>query len=209
MNITDLLQSQLSGTMIDQLSKQAGISDPQKTSTAANGIMNVLLGALAQNAAKPEGANALAKALDRDHDGSMLDNIMDMIGGQAQPANQKAADGAGILGHILGNRKEGAIETVSKVSGLNGNQIGSLMTSLAPMIMAALGKAKKEDNLDAGGLSGMLSGVLGGMTGGQQKQVDPKMALINAFLDKNKDGNISDDLMRMGGSFLGKLFGRK
>ncbi|MBP6184282.1 MAG: DUF937 domain-containing protein [Saprospiraceae bacterium] len=208
MNITDLLQSQLTGNLLEQLSQKAGISDTQKTSTAANGIMNVLLGALAQNAAKPGGASSLANALDRDHDGSMLDNIMDMFTGQAQPANPKAADGEGILGHILGNRKEGAIETVSKVSGLDSNQIGSLMISLAPMIMGALGKAKREDNLDEGGLAGMLSGVLGGISG-QQKQVDPKMAIINAFLDKNKDGNISDDLMRMGGSFLGKLFGKK
>ncbi len=208
MNITDLLQSQLSSTLLDQLSKQAGITDTQKTSTAASVIMNVLLGAMAQNASKPEGANALAKALDRDHDGSLLDNVIGMFTGQQPPVNERAVNGAGIIGHILGNRQQGAIETVSKVSGLNTSQVGSLMASLAPVIMGAIGKAKKQDNLDAGGLAGMLSGILGGLSN-QQNQVDPKMALINAFLDKNKDGSIADDLMRMGGSFLGKLFGKK
>ena len=171
--------------------------------------MNVLLGAMAQNAAKPEGAAALNNALERDHDGSVLDNLMGMFTGQAQPANSKAINGAGILGHILGSRQSGAVEAVSKASGLNTNQVGSLMVSLAPMIMGMLGKVKKEEGLDSSGLAGMLGGLMANMKGGNQSQTDPKMALLMSFLDQNKDGNIADDVIRMGGGLLGKLFGKK
>ncbi len=207
MNITDLLQSQLTGGVMETLSKQIGGADTQKTQAATSGIMNILLGAMAKNAATPTGASALSNALDRDHDGSILDDVMGMFTGQAKPANTKAVNGEGILGHILGGRKDTAAETVSKMSGLDKSQVGSLMVSLAPMIMGALGKAKKDNNLDASGVAGMLGGILGGMKGGAQK--DPKMAMLEAFLDKDGDGSIVDDVAGMGMSFLGRLFGRK
>lgn len=209
MNITDLLQSQLSSGVLETLSKQIGGADTQKTQAATSGIMNILLGAMAKNASTPTGASALSNALDRDHDGSILDDVMGMFTGQAKPANAKAVNGEGILGHILGGRQDSAADTVSKMSGLDKSQVGSLMVSLAPMIMGALGKAKKENNLDASGLAGMLGGVLGGMKSGKTAQQDPKMAMLTAFLDKDGDGSIVDDVAGMGMSFLGRLFGRK
>lgn len=192
---------------METLSKQIGGADTQKTQVATSGIMNILLGAMAKNAATPSGASALSNALDRDHDGSVLDDVMGMFTGQSKPANAKAVNGEGILGHILGGRQESATETVSKMSGLDKSQVGSLMVTLAPMIMGALGKAKKENDLDASGVAGMLGGILGGMKGGAKK--DPKMAMLEAFLDKDGDGSIVDDVAGMGMSFLGRLFGRK
>lgn len=209
MNITDLLQSQLSGNVLETLSKQIGGANPQQTQVATSGIMNILLGAMAKNAATPEGASALSKALDRDHDGSVLDDVMGMFTGQAKPASEKALNGEAILGHVLGNRKDSAAKTISQVSGLNTSQVGSLMVQLAPLIMGALGKAKKENNMDASDLSSMLGGILGGMKSGNQKQMDPKMAMLTAFLDKDGDGSIVDDVAGMGMSFLGRLFGKK
>ena len=116
MNITDLLQSQLSGGVLETLSKQIGGADTQKTQAATSGIMNILLGAMAKNASTPTRASALSNALDRDHDGSILDDVMGMFTGQAKPANAKAVNGEGILGHILGGRKDSAAETFSQMS---------------------------------------------------------------------------------------------
>lgn len=208
MNITDILQQQLSGPVLEQLTRQIGANDTRQTASAASGVMNLLLGAMAQNARKPQGAESLAKALDRDHDGSLLGNLMDLFSGQMQASNPKSVNGAGILQHILGARQSGAAAAISKATGLNAQQVGSLMVALAPMVMSALGKAKKEQNMGAGDLAGMLGGLMK-PAAGQKKQADPTMQLVNAFLDKNKDGSIADDLMRMGGSFLGKLMGRK
>jgi hypothetical protein len=207
MNITDLIQSQLSGDVLNQLTKQIGAKDSKQTATAASGIVNVLVGALAQNAATPQGAESLSKALDRDHDGSLLGNVMGMLSGKAQ-ADNKALNGAGILGHILGNRQSGAVEAVSKASGLNTNQVSSLMVALAPMIMSALGKTKKEGGLDTNGLVGMLSSAMSGMSA-NKKGMDPKMALIMSFLDRNRDAKASDDIFNLGKKFISNILGKK
>jgi hypothetical protein len=208
MNITDILQQQLSGPVLEQLTRQIGAKDTRQTASAASGIMNLLLGAMAQNAKKPGGADSLAKALDRDHDGSLLGNIIGMLGGEVQGANAKSVNGASILQHILGARQSGAADTIAKASGLSSQQVGTLMVTLAPMVMAALGKTKKDQKMAPNDLAGMLGGLMN-PTSGKKKQTDPTMAMINAFLDKNKDGSIADDLMRMGSSFLGKIRGKK
>ena len=114
MDLTSLLQSQLSEGMIDQLSQQLGGAPKEQTQTAAAGIMNILMGAMARNAATPQGAQALNNALERDHDGSVLDNVMDLLGGggsrSVSNVNERALNGSGILEHILGSRQSGAVD---------------------------------------------------------------------------------------------------
>lgn len=207
MNITDLIQSQLSGDVLNQLTKQIGAKDSKQTALAASGIVDLLVGAIAQNAATPQGAESLAKALDRDHDGSILGNVMGMLGGQA--GNNKAVNGAGILGHILGSRQSGAVEAVSKASGLNANQVSSLMVALAPIIMSALGKTKKDGKLDTSDLVGMLGQVMSGITQKGKGKKDPKMAAITSFLDRNRDAKASDDIFNLGKKFISNIIGKK
>jgi hypothetical protein len=157
MNLTDLLQGQLSEDMLSQLSQQLGGAEKEKTAAAATGIMNVLVGGLAKNASKPEGAQSLNNALERDNHDSLLENIMGMLGGnQAAESNQRAANGAGIINHILGDRQSGAVDMISKMSGLDQGQTGNLMTMLAPMLMGALGQQKKQNNLGADGIAGLV-----------------------------------------------------
>ena len=74
------------------------------------------------------------------------------------------------------------------------------MTMLAPVLMGAMGKAKKENGLDAGGISGLLSGMAaqsGGIGG------------ILSMLDKDGDGEVMDDVKDMGTGLLGGFFGKK
>lgn len=206
MDLTNLLQSQLSEGLIDQLSNQIGGADPEKTQVATAGIMNVLMAALARNASTPQGAEALNGALERDHDGSILDDIMGMVTGQSNAASQndRMLNGSGILTHVLGNRQGGAVDMISKMSGLNQNQTGNLMSMLAPVVMGMIGKAKRENNLDAGGVAGMLDGFAK-----QQQDNNPAMSLITGFLDQDGDGSIVDDVAGMGMKILGGLFKRR
>ena len=198
-NLMDLLQGQLSEGLVDQLSQQIGGADKTQTAAAASSIFSTLTAALAKNASTPEGASALSNALDRDHDGSVLDNVMDMLGGRAQPQNSRAMNGAGILGHLLGNKQNGAADMISQMSGLNSGQTGSLMSILAPMVMGALGKQKRQEGLDIGGLTSMLSGVK------QSQQGNQGMDLISSFIDRDGDGSIVDDITKMGMNVLGKF----
>ena len=204
MDLMGLLQGQLSEGMLDQLSQQIGGADKQQTAAAATGIISTLMGGLAKNASSQEGASALSNALDRDHDGSILDDMMGMLSGNTQPNNSSMLNGAGILNHILGNKTNGAVNMISQMSGLDSSKTGNLMSLLAPVVMGALGKTKKEQGLDVSGIASLLSGTMS-----QQSSQDPTMGLITKFLDADGDGSIIDDVAGVGMKFLGGLFGRK
>ena len=203
-NLMDLMQGQLSDGLLDQLSNQIGGADKQQTATAASGIMTTLMGALAKNASTPNGANALSNALDRDHDGSVLDDLMGIMSGQKQTANPKTLNGTGILNHLLGNKQNNATQMISQMSGLDSGKTNNLMTMLAPIVMASLGKAKKSNGLDAAGIANLLSGNVS-----NQKSSNPTMSLVTKFLDSDGDGSIADDVANMGMKFLGGLFKKR
>ncbi len=212
MNLMDILQGQISDDMLGQLSDHIGAS-PEQTAQATNGVFATLVGGLANNASNEGGLSALSSALDRDHDGSMLDDVLGMVGGMMQGGDTQAAgatNGMGILGHILGNKQETAAAQIGESSGLSMGQVMKLMPILAPIVMSVLGKTKKAGDLDLGGLAGVLMGsaqsaqqqpgmgdligsVLGGLLGGgqQQAQAQPQGA---------------GDLL---GGLLGGLFGKK
>ncbi len=244
---------------MDQLAGVLG-TDRSTTEKAVGAALPALIGGLAKNAmSSPDGAASLASALDRDHDGSLLDNIGPLLGalggqssggglggalggllggksrggvlggllgrksrggalggllggdsgggfggllGQAAGAvlggsSSKASNGAGILKHVLGGR-QGAVENaVGKASGMDAAQVGKLLMLLAPMVMGALGKVKKERNLDAGALAGLL---------GQEKEEltsqAPGVGGLMGLLDSDGDGSITDDLASIGSSLL-------
>lgn len=190
MDLMQILQGQLSDDVLGQLSDQIG-ADKQQTATAASGIFATLLGGLANNASSEGGLASLGAALDRDHDGSILDDVVGMVGGMMQGGGtaNNALNGNGILGHILGDRQEVAAQQVSQSSGLSMDQVMKLMPVLAPIVMGVLGRVKNQGGLDLGNLAGVLMGsaqnaqsggfgdligsVLGGVLGGGQPQGQP------------------------------------
>lgn len=191
--------------MIGQLTEQLGGGvDKQQTAVATTGILGTLMTAMAKNAATPDGAAALNNALEKDHDGGILEDVMGMITGKSGAANDRTMNGAGILSHVLGQRQSGAVDMISKMSGLNQNSTSQLMVMLAPMVMGMLGKTKKQNNLDAGGISDLLNGF-----SKQQKDQNPAMGMIESFLDKDGDGSIADDVAGIGMKLLGGLFKRR
>ena len=192
--LIDQLTQHLSGDTLESLSRSIG-ADKGKTESALSAALPVLVGALARNASKPEGAEALFKALSRDHDGSILD---DVSGAVTTPNLQ---DGDGILKHVLGGRRENVSSGLSKVSGLGGDQVGKMLATLAPLVLGSLGKASRSGSMGARDLTEMLSG--------ESKAVESKAPQVGGFLagllDKDGDGSIIDDLA---GGALGRLFGR-
>jgi hypothetical protein len=202
-DLLDVFKSSMTDEILDQLGSQVGIRDKAKAGTAASGAFTVLLDALQRNAVKEEGISSLDKALEKDHDGSVLDNLMGYIGGQGN-FSDRTTNGAGILNHVLGNKQSGVIEMLSKVAGLDKSTSGELLIKMAPIVMGALGKQKRAQNLDKGGIFDVLT-----------KSVEPQRkdsqfgGLLNAVLDQDGDGDVKDDLLNMGMKALGGLFKRK
>lgn len=210
MNLMEILQGQISDDMLGQLSQHIG-AEPQQTATAAQGIFATILGGLANNATSENGLASLASALDKDHDGSILDDIMGMASGMLSGQQSTgAANGLGILGHILGDRQEAAAEQIGQSSGLSAGQIMKLMPILAPIVMGVLGRAKSQGNLGLGDLAGILMG------GAQQVQQDSGLGgLLGSVLGSVLGGGQQQQQQQpaQGGDLmsavLGGIFGRR
>ena len=196
-SILDLLGSQLGGANLQQISQILGTA-PDATNKAISGALPMLLSGLAKNAAQPEGASALHKALDS-HDGGLLDSAMDLFQGLS------GANGDGILGHVLGDRRETAERGLSKMSGLDTASIGRLLALLAPLVMSALSKQRNSGGLGVDGLQDLLNR--------EHRQVEERdpglMGTLGKLLDRDNDGSFMDEAMQMGGSLLGGLFGKR
>ncbi len=158
-SLVDSLMQQLeSKGATDQIASKLGVP-PGKASAALAAAVPAILAGIAKNTQKPDGAAALAGALDKDHDGSVLDE-----GDYFDRFQEKKGDR--ILGHVFGS-KEPEVETqVSALSGLSAGQGADLMKMLAPLVMGYLGKEKSSGGLDIGSLSSMLGGGSGSAGGG-------------------------------------------
>lgn len=202
-NLMEALQGQLTPQLLGYLSKSIGGEDSEKTAVAANGIFSVLVNALSRNAATEEGANGLLSALDRDHDGSILDDALGLLSGMSASNNSNMLNSAGILKHVLGQNQGNVVQNISKVSGLDAMDVGSLLMKLAPLVMGVLGKQKQSTGLNAGGLFDLLRGA----TQTQVKE-NPQASIFERILDRDGDGSIMDDIAQIGLKSLGGLFRR-
>ena len=198
-SLFDTLNQQLQGQGVEQIAQQLGI-DSATAAKAVPAALGSLMGGLANNAASSGGAEALAGALSRDHDGSILDNLTGALGGAGG-----LDAGAGILKHVFGP-KEPAVEAgLGQSTGLDASTMSQLLKMLAPIVMGALGKTQRDRGLDMGGLTDLL--------GGEKKRVQQEapagMDMLGKILDSDGDGQIADDLTRIGGGLLGKFLGGK
>ena len=200
-NLMDLIKSQLSDTVMDQISSKLG-ADRQKTEVATDNILATLLEGLAKNTEQKKGADALSNVLSKDHDGSLLDNLHDIIDGKAEEKAPRAANGAGILKHLLGGNIFDISEVISKVSGLTNGKTMNLMMMLAPILMQTLGKQKQQQNMNSGGLASILANTVNKT---RTKTSGPNGGILKTLLDRDGDGSIVDDVA---GMVLGRLFGR-
>lgn len=194
--MTALLMEALSGDTVQQMSNAIG-ADERSTKTAVTAALPFMLGALTKNTSSASGAEGLLGALDRDHDGSILDDVAGMLGGAA------SSSGGGILGHMFGNSLGGVEKNIGKASGLDMASVAKLMAMLAPIVMGVLGRQKRQSTgLDATGLAGMLAGEYQSV----QKAAPDAMSSLAQLLDADGDGDISDDVAKIGGSLLGQFF---
>jgi len=188
-SLQDLLGQEQGSEAVGQLTKNLG-ADQTTVNSAIQMALPMILSGLARNAANPQGAESLNNALEQDHNGGLLNNLTDFLGGGMPPPQEtnRQTNGIGILGHIFGNNQTQVAHQVSEKTGMDIGQVAQLMITLAPIVMNFLGKKKQEENLDSGGLSNWL--------GGQQQEIEqsPQGGLLSGILDKDKDGSVMDDL---------------
>ena len=181
--LSDLLNSDLGKQLISGASAQTGASE-SKTADVLSMAMPVLLGA------SPEGASGLMGALSGKHDGGILDNLGNLLGGGSVDQSVMS-DGAGILSHVLGGKQPVVENTLSQKTGLDAGTIAQILKIAAPVLLGIIGKQTKENGIND---SDGLTGILGSMLGGQPKE---NQSLIASLIDADGDGSVLDDVADM------------
>ena len=188
--ITQMITQKVAGAAAGQLAQRLGISEGT-AQTAVQLAVPVIIAALARNASQPQGAQDLHQAVASDHDGSILDQLTSYLG------NPQAANGSGILGHVLGGDRPAVESNLALATGMDQNSAGNLLEMVAPLVMGAVGREQQQNGLDPNGLSQFLA---------QQQQAQPAdpgiMGSISSMLDSNRDGSVTDDLSRIAGNFF-------
>jgi len=198
--LIDLLQKQLSGDTLSNIGNLVNLSSGGGSNQITSNAVQLLLSALTKNASSQNGLSSLVGALDKDHDGSILDDLAGFLNGTNNFNNPRMVNGEGILGHLLGGNLSNVVEAFSQQNNLSPNQSSSLLSTLAPIILGSLTKSRKQNNLDSNGLFDLLKGA--------SQEYQPKNQsndLLSKMLDRDGDGNIMDDVANMGKNILGNL----
>ncbi|MEO8274776.1 MAG: DUF937 domain-containing protein [Thermoanaerobaculia bacterium] len=188
-SLFDQIQHQLNPETLGQIAREIGAT-PGQTKTAVAAAVPMLLGGLARNSATPGGAAGILGALDRDHDGSLLDSLGSMGGlggllggltggggglgdalggllGGGQSANSGGGGGGGSIldmgGAILGHvfgGKQGNVAT--SLGNSTGLQSGQILKLLAMLAPIVMAVLGKMHKQSGGLDQGGLSDILGG-----------------------------------------------
>jgi len=210
--LLDLINSPIGKQLISGVSGQTGQPE-NKTADVLSMAMPLLMGAMKKNTANTGGAEGLLNALSSKHDGSILDDLGGLFGGGVDQSVMD--DGAGILGHVLGQKQPQVENALSSKTGMDSGAVGQILKIAAPILLGYLGKQTRQQNVSS---PDALSGLLGGLMGGN-KAATKQQSLIETFLDSDGDGSVIDDLAGMVlssggqkkgglGGLLGGLFGK-
>lgn len=211
----DSLVNQFGGQALEILSKRLG-ADSNQTQSALQSAIPVIISALTRNSERENGASSLRTALEKDHDGSILDDITGYLTNAQKEELQGRRGGAkvvsrrdngdGILKHIFGENRSGVESLISGVSGLNAKSAGGLLATLAPVVMGMLGKEQRKNQFDDGGLTDFLRQT---QKDAAKRPSSGMNQILNSFLDQDGDGDIKDDVAGMAMKFIGNFFTKR
>jgi hypothetical protein len=193
-SVFETVMQQVGGANLSRISQQIG-ADEATTQTAVQAALPMLLGGLARNSAKPEGAASLSNALNDHRSG--LENIGAILG------DPDSGPGAGILRHVFGDRRSNVEGGVAQATGLNQGQVGKLLKILAPIVMAVIAR-QMTSRADAPEPDGQLGNVLERETRAAREKAPGGLGGLIDMLDRDGDGNPLNDLGKLGGLFGGR-----
>mgnify|MGYP003618789264 CR=1 FL=1 len=168
MNLIDLITGNAGNQVASQAENKFGISKNQIIALLAVAAPLVISYLRKKSQEDPNEAEALNNALDKDHDGSILDNPAQV--------ESRLQEGGSILDHIFGGQKGQVENQLSQNTGISMDKIGPVLAMLAPLIMGYIGKEKQSSGVNSGGgLGDLLGGILGGAQ--NQAQAEPSNPL--------------------------------
>lgn len=192
MELTQLLSGSLLNNLIKLISKKLNIPEKQVGSVITTSIP-LLLKALAKNTKDPKQAEDLTNVISHDHDGSILGNLTSLFSGETQ------TDGNKILKHILGNDLTKTTKTIAQKTNTKSTDVQNILVTLAPLLMGTLGKVQKEKKLNTHQTKELIE-----RSARETEKEFNTGKILTDVLDKNRNGNLIDDLIGIVGKFLKK-----
>lgn len=198
MSLIDLITGNAGNQVASEAENKFGISKNQVIALLAVAAPLVISYLKKKSQENSEEADALNNALDKDHDGSILND--------PSQAAARQQEGGSILDHIFGGQKATVENQLSQNTGISMDKIGPIMAMLAPLIMGYIGKQKQSSGVTSGGgLGDLLGGILGGAQ--SQAQAEPSNTLndiLGSVLGGGSQANAgSNPLNDILGSVLG------
>ncbi len=194
--IFDLIKNSIGEQAVEQVAKNVG-GNKQATQRAIAAAIPMLLSALQKNTKSRRGAESLANALEKDHDGGILNNLGSLLG---QSSHQST--GERILGHVLGRRTDNVSNQLGKATGLGSADVTKILANLAPVVLGAVGQAKRQNNLGVSGLQDMLKQERKTI-----KKQQPNLSFLEKALDSDGDGDVDlSDVLKQGSGLLKGFF---
>ena len=173
----DIIMTYLKDQAIDQISKKIWI-DPSllKWQWSQDAIGSLVTG-LFRNTQKEEWLDELNRAIQKDHDGSLFDDITSLV--------TKGDEGNKIVWHILWSKQNVIAELIAKKLNISAEQANSLLSFVAPMVMWYLWKATNATGGDATALKKIIQDEEQELT----KESNTPSIVLN-LLDKDGDGDV-------------------
>lgn len=194
MSLLDLLTGSTGNQVATQAENKFGVSKTQILALLAVAAP-LVISYLKNKSQDTKEAESLNNALDKDHDGSILDDV--------SQADARQNEGGSILSHVFGSDKSAVENNLSQNTGISIDKIGPILSMLAPVIMGYIGKEKQQNNVGAGGIGDLLGGILGNAQSQSQASSDPLSNILGSVLgggDAQSSGGGIGDLL---GGILG------
>jgi hypothetical protein len=143
MELENIIKKYVSEYIAKRIGGKFGLSE-EDSKSIINEFITMFLGRMRDNASKtPEMTLPLFEAVRDDHDGSVLDNVDEVLTHSEQFKGDK------IIGHIFGSNGENLKEILAKHTNIPSDQAGKIVETVAPFIMGAIGKEQHDANIDA------------------------------------------------------------
>lgn len=196
MSLIDLLTGNTGNQVAEQAENKFGISKNQVIALLAVAAP-LIISYLRNKSQDAKEAEALNNALNKDHNGSILND--------ASQIEARQAEGGSILDHIFGGQKSTVENQLSQNTGISIDKIGPILAMLAPVVMGYIGQQKQQSNVGAGGLGDLLGGILGNASNqAQAQQSNPLNDILGSVLggggQSQSSGNPLNDIL---GNVLG------
>lgn len=198
MNILESLQQLFDNAKVQEISKKVGIN-PDKIKSTIEKVLPNLLGNLSEQL--KSGKSSILNFLDKDKDGDIMDDLSNMFGFGKKKKQPQAMAAAPSSADIFADKKQEVTDLIKEECDVDDKKASNFLDEITKTVMGFLGQK-------GGDAKGLIDNIIKQGDGLKGKLGD-QLKNVMGSLDKDKDGDVMDDLEDMGKKLFGGLFGKK